>query len=176
MVVDGNETILDKQMAVLRDFNLPITMIIGYEGQMIIDHCKEMGYDVDFVWDKNYHKQYSNVRLINDNSSVFVGDILVLFSDTLFNTDAIEWLLLVDADVAKIYNLYKMTGIGIEAVKDVLRNSNLESLDSQMFFKIEERHPNLKLTRVSPPIWQFDVDRTEELNIARRKYTGDRKL
>jgi choline kinase len=171
ITIKGDKTILDYQYEVISQYNLPITMVIGYKGEELMAYCKKKHYNINFVWDETFREEYSNMRLVRDNLEVFKGSAVTIFSDTIFRKPMIDHLLDSPEDILKTYNLHKYTSEGMEAMVDiVVNNLHLEGFNTPMFHLIADKYPDLKLRRTFPQLWQFDVDNMDELNEIRRNF------
>ena len=161
-----DRTSLDLQMERLSKYNFPVTIIVGYKGNEVIDFCKRRGYDVEFAWDNNYDKEYSVTRILKEMKHLFEGNIIILYADTLFREDLLEKLLSCNADICKSSNTFKMTTKGMAAIIDILEHKDFEGLNSPLFFGVQEEYPDITVNKTITA-WQFDIDRIEELVTAR---------
>ena len=160
------KTILAYQLSMLQKFPLDISIVIGYQGEKIIEYCTSMHYNVKFLWDRTWTKKYSTTRIILDNPE-FTGPLMIIFGDALFNSDVITWVLNQEADLCSpILSVFKFNGRGIEAVKDILTNRpDIIGYGVKLFRELEER--GFQVKRFAGPMWESDVDRQEHLKTAR---------
>jgi len=160
------KTILDYQLSMLQKFPLDIYIVIGYQGEKIIEYCTSMHYNVKFLWDRTWKKKYATSRIILDNPE-FTGPLMIIFGDALFNPDVITWTLKQKADLCiPISSVLKFNGKGIETAKDILANQlDHIGFTVNLFREMEER--GLQVKRFAGPIWHSDVDRQEHLKTAR---------
>ena len=164
--IKDDRTILDLQMNKLSKYNFPITIVTGYDSDEVEEFCKSRGYNVTFVHDINWRSSYSLVRLVNELKYIFEGELILLFSDVLFNDDLLSYLVNSSKDICKCRNTFKFSSGGIKAMVEVLsENPDLEGLNTPMLNLIREKYPKLVIESNNAPIWQFDVDRLEDYNI-----------
>ena len=166
LTLKDNRTILDYQYSVLKNFPLDIRVVIGYEGDKVVDLCRERGYDIDFVWDRTWRKKYSTSRIILDNPE-FDGPLMIIFGDALFKPMSIKWVLHQNADINIAHlSIIRFTTKGlIEAKKILARRPELIGFGTRLFRDMETA--GCTVSRFDGPLWNRDVDRYEELKIAR---------
>lgn len=162
---DG-KTILDLQMKRLGRIDADITIVVGYRGNEVMEYCDEMRYNVNFAWDTGWTERYSLTRLMVELERIFNTDFILLFGDTMFDDDMLEWLVNCTADLGRTTNdnAFRFSRLGAETVIQAFKDHpEFDGLNSPLFFVVEDR---IKV-ETSPPFWKFDVDRIEELRMAR---------
>jgi len=167
LTLKNNRTILDYQLHTLKGFSLDIFIVIGYQGQKVIDYCNSMHYNINFLWDRTWKERHSTSRIILDNPE-FTGPLMIIFGDALFNSEVIEWVLKQKADLCiPIFSVLKFSGKGIEMAKEFLaERPDLIGFSTKLFREMKKRGLNVKRYEKSP-LWSSDVDRPEHLKIAR---------
>jgi len=168
MKINGDKTILDCQYELLYKYNIPIHFVLGYMADKIALYLVEKDYDVSIVMDRTWDEEYSLPRMIRGYPEYYRDEHIMIFGDTLFRDDLMEKLIIDDSDVYKCANARKFSSKGaIALVEAVNLNYQIKALDAPIFFKMQELHPDLKITFENRPVWQFDVDNSDELRQAR---------
>ena len=166
LTLKGDRTILDYQLHIFKGFPLDISVVIGYQGQKVIDYCNSMHYNINFLWDRTWKRKYSTSRIILDNPE-FTGPLMIIFGDALFNKKVIEWVLEQKADLCiPVSSVLKFSRDGIEIAKEILaKQPNIIGFETKVFREMRER--GLSIKRYEGPLWSSDVDRSEHLKVAR---------
>jgi hypothetical protein len=168
ITLKSGRTILDVQMDVFSNYPYPVTMILGYEYPKIMKHCEKMGYDIDFKFDSTWEQSHSLTRMIGSMADVFNHEHMLIFSDTLFTNELIDHLLPRNFDIVKCANVRKISKRGAEAMIDTIHKyPEIKDLNAQLFFKIQELHPEITVEHHAPSVWQHDIDNQKELVHAR---------
>jgi len=160
------KTILDLQMKRLAKIDADVTIVVGYKGDEVIVYCDKMHYNVNFVWDTGWADRYSLTRLMVDLEHIFNTDFILLFGDTMFDDDMLEWLVNCTADLGRTTNdnVFRFSKLGAETIIQAFKDHpEFDGLNSPLFFAVEDK---IRI-ETSSPFWKFDVDRIEELRTAR---------
>jgi len=165
--IGNGTTILDYQMSLYNKYGFDVCLVVGYKNSDILNHCVNKQYNVTAIYDEGWNHEYDFGEFLISNYDKMKGGCLIIFGDLLFKEDVLEYLMSAPFDVCRVTNdnAFKFSSAGIDAWKYLIENyEEYNWFSTRTFRRLSELGISVEM---SPPLWQYDVDRREELNTAR---------
>jgi len=165
---------LDWHMHIFKD--LDVNIVVGYKADLIREHCKKRGYNVNFIYDSTYHKSYNAGRTLMNVSENLLSakpPIITTYGDNVISPRLFKKFLETKADICMVDGhaaLLKFSKQGIQEFFKVMKTFDLklhnETLgmyggkdgDTFIFstlYKIKD-NGNITVKNVFGNIWDID--------------------
>ena len=87
--IGQGETILSRQLAILKKFHIPVVAVVGFKKDIIMEAAPEMS----FVYNPNFDTTNTSKSLLCAVEKIHHGDILWLNGDVIFDEDVMQRML-----------------------------------------------------------------------------------
>jgi hypothetical protein len=166
--IKGDNTILDYQVDRFSKLGIKMTIVLGYEKNAIITHCRERGYNVGFLEDKGWMEAYSIPRTLLDIEGALCGETdytILVHGDLLFNIDMLKALVECDGQACMIqgkHMIFKLSSAALKHMLNILKyHPELDGLNTPLWRLVEEKY---HVAEINPFFWYEDIDRHHDLN------------